>query len=388
MGNSFPTSNSSICVVTSNLEAYSETFIRAHIEHLPGEIHVLSGGNCPTHADGEPLVYDFNLLQRIRFRFGQQSKGLPWNGEAKHFAAIGRFLHEHHVRAVLAEYGPTGVAMMDVCTKAGIPLIVNFHGYDAYKSEVLAHYQQQYPELFASAASVVAVSQDMYRQLQTLGAPEEKLCYNPCGADTSLFVGANPAHADPVFLAVGRFVDKKGPLLTLLAFNQVLAEVPEARLVMIGDGPLLDASRQLARASKITHTVEFRGVQSHSSVIAAMQQARAFVQHSLRPGDGDSEGTPVAVLEASTSGLPVVSTRHGGIPDVVIDGDTGLLVDELDVDGMAQAMIRLVRDPELAARMGQAGRKRIEEHFSMQRSIANLWRIIESAIESRNSAAR
>ena len=81
------------------------------------------------------------------------------------------------------------------------------------------------------------------------------------------------------------------------------------------------------------------------------------------------------------SGLPVIATRHDGIPEVVLEGETGLLVDEGDVDGMARAMIRLAEDPELAARMGAAGRARIEAEFSMDRSIANLWKIIENAIE-------
>ena len=127
--------------------------------------------------------------------------------------------------------------------------------------------------------------------------------------------------------------------------------------------------------------MELLGRCPHSEVGALMQQARAFVQHSVRALSGDSEGTPVAVIEAGASGLPVVATRHAGIPDVIIEGETGFLVDEGDVAGMAAYMIQLARGPALAAGMGQAGRKRIEEHFSMEKSIGNLWKIIESVIE-------
>lgn len=377
-----------VAIVTPSLNAYSETFIRAHIERLPAKVHVLHGGHWPTHADGDPLVRDYQFLERLRFRLQQQMRGLPWNGEAKHHRAVHEFLKEHNIQAVLAEYGPTGVAMMNVCAEANIPLIVHFHGYDAYKRDILAQYQSQYTDLFNIATDVVAVSRDMLDQLRALGVPENKLRYNPYGVDISFFAGATPSQAPPIFLAVGRFVDKKGPLITLMAFQRVLEKVPEARLVMIGDGPLLDASKQFARVTQIMHAVEFHGVQSPPNVMSAMQKARAFVQHSLRPSDGDSEGTPVAVLEASASGLPVVSTRHAGIPDVIIDGETGLLVDELDVEGMAQAMIRLAQDPELATRMGQAGRRRVEEHFSIEQSIANLWHIIESAIEDSRHAPR
>lgn len=370
-----------ICVVSPTLNAYSETFIRAHIERLPGKVYVLSGGSLPSHADGEPLIRDHSAPARGGFLLKRRLMGLPGDWEARRRAAVETFLRRQKIQVVLAEYGQTGVAMMDLCAKAGIPLVVHFHGHDAYKSSVLEENRHTYPALFRRAAAVVAVSQDMVRQLSELGMPAEKLHYNPYGVDTTLFAAADPAQAGPVFLTVGRFVDKKGPLLTLLAFKQALAEVPDARLVMIGDGLLLDASMQVARATDIAHAVEFRGAQSHPDVAAAMQGARAFVQHSIRPGDGDSEGTPVAVLEASGSGLPVLSTRHAGIPDVVIDGETGILVEEGDVDGMAQAMIRLVRDPQLAARLGQAGCKRVGENFSMERSIGNLWGIIELTIE-------
>jgi hypothetical protein len=124
------------------------------------------------------------------------------------------------------------------------------------------------------------------------------------------------------------------------------------------------------------------GVVSHSEVAVTMGQARAFVQHSMRTSYGDSEGTPVAVLEAGASGIPVVATRHAGIKDVVVDGETGLLVDEGDVEGMAECMLRLAEDSALAATLGKAARERISAEFSMDRSISNLWHIVETAIDT------
>lgn len=378
----------SIAVATPSTSAYSETFIRAHIEHLPAEVHVLSGGHLPIYGDGEPLLKAYNLLQRAQFRLTQQRKGLSWDGHEKHLAAIEGFLRQHRIQAVLAEYGPTGAAMMQACERAEVPFVVHFHGFDAYKTTILQEYNVAYSKLFEHAAAIIAVSRDMCRQLNKLGAPEHKLYYNPCGVDTSLFSGTALKAALPVFVAVGRFVDKKGPLLTLLAFRQAIDVVPDARLVVIGEGPLLEAARQLADVLRMSHAVDLRGMQPHEVVIGAMREARVFVQHSLRPSDGDSEGTPVAVLEASASGLPVISTKHAGIPDVVIDGETGILVEERDVEGMAQAMIRLAKDPQLAAQMGQAGRRRIEEHFSMEKSIGNLWKIIETVIQGGGGRAK
>ena len=120
---------------------------------------------------------------------------------------------------------------------------------------------------------------------------------------------------------------------------------------MVGDGPLLQDARQLVNDLQLQGRVRFLGVEIPQEVAALMRQVRVFVQHSLMASDGSEES--VSVMEAQLSALPVVSTRHAGIPDVVIDGGTGLLVEEGDVRGMAEAMERLMADSELAARFGR-----------------------------------
>jgi colanic acid/amylovoran biosynthesis glycosyltransferase len=192
-----------------------------------------------------------------------------------------------------------------------------------------------------------------------------------------------PEHAPATFLAVGRFVEKKAPLLTLAAFASVWRRYPDARLRMIGSGKLLEACRDLACGLGIGEAVEFVGTQPNDVVAAEMMRVRGFVQHSLVAADGNSEGMPVAILEAGASGLPVVSTRHAGIPEVVDDGTTGFLVDERDVEGMAERMERLLAEPALAGELGRSARRRIEEHFSIESSIARLWEIIRTAAGAR-----
>jgi glycosyltransferase involved in cell wall biosynthesis len=268
---------------------------------------------------------------------------------------------------------------MDACDKMNVPLIAHFHGYDAYRQKTLQTFGRRYPELFEIADAIVAVSRDMQAQLIKLGAPADKVHYNSCGVEPSVFKGANPLNNPPTFVAVGRFVDKKAPHLTLLAFQATLEKYPEARLVMIGDGPLWEACRQMTMSLGLSSAVELQGVRSQAEVATVMQQARAFVQHSITTHDGDSEGTPVAVLEAGASGLPVVSTRHAGIKDAVIHQKTGLLVEEGDIHTMAEHMIRLAKDPQLAASLGKAGREWVSSEYSMDKSINRLWSIIEAA---------
>ena len=276
------------------------------------------------------------------------------------------------IGVVLAEYGPTAVAVLPACRAAGVHLAVHFHGYDLSRSDILETHRIGYRALFAEAAAMIVVSASMKRRLEEMAGPSERIFLIPCGVDCELFRAVDAAANPPAFVAVGRFVDKKAPHLTLLAFRQVLEECPESNLVMVGDGPLLPACQELAKALSLEGRVLFTGVLEPPRIVELFGRARAFVQHSVTAPSGDSEGTPVAVLEAGASALPVIATRHAGIPDVVLDGETGLLCDEFDVAGMAAHMIRLVKEPELAARLGRAARERVTANFSAEKTGAQL----------------
>ncbi len=365
-----------VCVITPNRDAYSETFIHAHTQRIPGNLRVLYGISPICKEDGHPLV---SKHPAARLFAAVTRRVLREPGDYAQRRALTRFLVTNRINAVLAEYGPTGVAVLDACSRARVPLVVHFHGFDAYHRSTLETYGQAYPRLFESAAAIIAVSRDMERALVSLGALRERLFYNPYGVDTSFFTGGDPAAAGPVFVAVGRFVEKKAPHLVVLAFAEVRKACPDARLIMVGDGPLWGVTRHLARALEVADAIEFLGPRPHSEVAAIMRQARAFVQHSVVASDGDTEGTPVAILEAGATGLPVVATRHGGIPDVVLSGKTGFLVDEEDVRTMAEDMILLAKDPLLADRLGCAARMRIASEYSMEKGIRGLLHLLEAA---------
>jgi glycosyltransferase involved in cell wall biosynthesis len=363
-------------VISPSKNAYSETFIQAHKKRLPAEIKTLYGGFFPAFTeDDRPLFPLYPQVSSIlRKVFGIDPKGFQ-------NMALRRYFRKEKVEAVLAEYGPTGVSVMEACQTEGIPLIVHFHGQDAYDRQLLKRYGSEYQRLFSAAVAVIAVSHDMEQQLLSLGAPQDKLFYNPYGVDTFLFSGANPASAPPTFIAVGRFVDKKAPHLTLLAFKEVVKICTEARLIMIGDGPLWETCKLLAKALGITESVEFLGPQPQAEVAIAMREARAFVQHSIHTTYGDSEGTPVAVLEAGAIGLPVIATRHGGIVDAVADGETGFLVDEGNIEQMAKYMLKIAQNPETAALLGKQAREYICTKFAIEKSLDQLSIIIETAIK-------
>src|SRR6266850_2559879 len=318
--------NSCICIVAPYLPALSETFIRGHIERLPAKVTLVHSWP-PSVGHNPVLSWPMRIGYKVRRRLSRD--GASNETTAAYIAAFRRA----GAVAVLAEYGTTGVATMDACRELDIPLIVHFHGYDASVRAVLDEHRETYPLMFHQAVAIIAVSRAMERKLISIGAPPERVHYNPYGINCDDFSGADPSSAPPVFLAVGRFVDKKAPQLTLKAFARMHRSVPEAHLRMIGDGPLLDKCRELAVELNVQDVVTFLGAQSPAAVQAEMRSARCFVQHSMEAANGDCEGTPVGILEAGASGLPVVSTRHAGIPDVVIEGETGFLSAEKDVSG-------------------------------------------------------
>lgn len=359
--------------------ATSETFIRAHRELLPFTVIPLYRWRFPFQTGGRRWVAVLPgvirlLAERLRLP-GLASWAERWGQQQ-----VARWLQHSKALAVLAEYGPLGAAIAPACRLAGIPLVVIFHGFDAYQRDTIERFRSPYTEIFATAQALVVVSEPMRQQLIQLGAPAERIHVNPCGVDPTRFWGADPAAAPPHFLAIGRFVGKKGPLLTIEAFAQAHQVEPRIRLTMIGIGPLLADCQKRAAELGLEDVISFAGACSHASVQGHLRQVRAVVQHSLRCPSGDQEGTPVALIEAQMAGLPVVSTQHAGIPCVVIDGRTGFLVPESDISGMAEAMIRLARDPQLAAEMGAAGRAHALEHHTMNRHINALAATIRAAI--------
>jgi len=368
-----------LCVLSPRKDVYSQTFVRAHKERLPATIKSLYIPDYESFATDDGLLLKPVMVGRLKRAILKRVMNL--NRSDLEQQAVQQFLERNKVDVVLAEFGPAATLILDACKRIEIPLIAHFHGYDAYRRTELQRFGARYTELFQYASAIIAVSRDMQDQLIRLGAPETKLHYNPYGVDPSLFYGSDPQNSPPTFVAVGRFVNIKAPYLTLLAFKETVAEVPEAHLVMIGDGPLWNACYQMSKSFGISNSVEFQGVRSPSEVAAIMRKARAFVQHSVKAHDGDSEGTPVAILEAGASGLPVVSTRHAGISEAVIHMKTGLLVDEGDIDGMAQHMIHLAKDNALAGSLGKAATARILAEYSMDKSINNLWGIIESVLK-------
>lgn len=369
-----------MCIASKLDRNRAETFIRTHMELLPFDVRVLSGVP-PIHDERDGCVLQKSFKQRLLDRFSRPSE------HEQTVAAQVEYLRRSGIELVLAEYGTVGAEMAEPCRRAGVPLVVHFHGNDAHNHQTRNEWREPYAAMFQYAAALVAVSGDMRRQLESLGAPAHKIALIPYWVDPERFCDASPAAAPPHLLAVGRFVEKKAPHLTVLAFERVARLVPEARLVMIGSGPLWGACRHLATVLGVSDRIDFLGPQPPAEVAAWMRKVRGFAQHSVIASDGDCEGTPVAILEAAASGLPVVATRHTGIKEAVLDAQTGLLVDELDVDGMAEAMRKILEAPDLAGELGAAARLHVAARYGREQTLDRLGQLLTQVVEDKLPAS-
>ena len=175
---------------------------------------------------------------------------------------------------------------------------------------------------------------------------------------------------------MGRFANKKAPYLTIMAFDLVVKVHPDAELIVAGDGPLIDTCINLSKQFKIDNHIKFVGIVDGEKAMQLMEDSICFVQHSITAQNGDMEGTPVAILEACAAGLPVVSTRHAGISDVIIHGETGYLCEEGDIQAMSKYMSELASDFDKAKQMGENARTFVIANYSLDRHI----KILENAL--------
>ncbi|MCG9973020.1 glycosyltransferase [Christiangramia crocea] len=365
--------NIALCSPSKN--TYSETFIQAHKVFLKGNIHYYYHGELPTKLEGG-LVINSRKSRIVDIFKGH----LRLNKYSLAEQALITSFKLKKIDLVFAEYGPTGTRMLPVCKALNLPLIVHFHGVDASRNEVLEN-NANYSELFEYASYVIAVSKQMYSKLLKLGCPQEKLVYNVYGPRDGFFE-VSPNFKKPQFISIGRFVDKKAPYYLIISFRKVLEKHPDGMLIMAGKGNLLNACKNLVSYYNLEKNIHFPGVISADEFRGYLRDSRALLQHSIKAEDGDSEGTPLAVLEASAAGLPVISTNHAGIPDVIIDGKTGFLVEEHDVDGMALKIISLIENIEQAQHMGQSGKKNIRENFTLERHITKLNELVKTTLEN------
>jgi colanic acid/amylovoran biosynthesis glycosyltransferase len=259
-----------------------------------------------------------------------------------------------------AHFASGGRSALPLARALRVPLLVTLYGADV---TVRGSKAGIYTQLGEQASLFLCVSKFIRDRALEAGFPAEKLLVHYLGIDRDLFSSASSPQVPQGVLFVGRLVEKKGCEYLLRAMQLVQQADPQCELTVIGDGPLRASLEALAQALKIR--CHFRGMQPSTVIRAALQQAYIFCAPSVTAANGDSEGLGVVFAEAQAMGVPIVSTRHGGIPEIVLDQVTGLLAPERDPQALAEALGLLLANRDLWHRLHQSGPERVERHFNL-----------------------
>jgi colanic acid/amylovoran biosynthesis glycosyltransferase len=390
-----------LAIATRTEVTYSETFIRGQIKALKPTLVISGrpvadmttpGGRFGVGQYAASALISAGQLCRSAWRPSFSRESLKGALACLQSRIVETRLQRHKIEVMLTNFGPCAAWLCDASRRARVPLIAHFHGYDAHGTVELEYYRDKYQALGKQAAAIIAVSNVMRKALIGLGMPEEKIEVIRCGVNLDVFTFKQGRESAPRFLSVGRFTEKKAPYLSVLAFSEVVKRIPQAKLVMIGDGLFDETVRNIAVATCPVGSVEVIGRADSAQVVAEMHKSTALLQHSVTPcfgrAAGDREGTPVVVLEAMACGLPVVGSRHAGIGEVVEHGKSGFLVEERDVAGFASAMLELAENPRLVEMMGLHGRLLAEANHSSRLYYRKLSEVIDAVAQHRAASSK
>lgn len=352
-----------ILIFKETLLPLSETFILAQTSSLSSfEPHFIGLEAVP---GGLRLPHDPLLLSSETSRLASLRAKLY---RRLHWAT--RF-HEgaRSLRPVLihAHFASGGLTALTLARALGIPLVVTLHGNDITCDE---QPPRSYKPLIAHTALFLCVSDYIRRRALACGIPQEKLAMHYIGIDRSIFSSTVPLDRRRGVLFIGRLVEKKGCEYLIRAMANVQKLHRDASLTIVGDGPLRVPLECLAVSLGVD--AQFSGFQIPGVIRSLLSETRVLCAPSVTAANGDSEGLPTVLAEAQAMGVPVVSTFHSGIPELVVSGETGTLVPERDEESLATALSELLADPLLWNRFHEAAPRRIAAHFDLHRQTALL----------------
>ncbi len=271
------------------------------------------------------------------------------------------------VRAVVAHLGKNAFRALALGAVADVPVLAIFHGEDANLEVRDPAYRELFERWYASPGAVaLGVADHLTRKVVAAGFPAERAHTLHLAVDLAAYRPRGPHEGrGPLRLALsGRLMEVKGHATAFEALAAVRKELPGSSLHLFGRGPLEASLRELARSSGLADAVHFHGAVPVEVLRAELAATDVLLQPSEQDDDGRVEGVPNSILEAMALGLPVVATRHGGIPEAVVDGETGRLVPEHAPESLARAVLELA-DPALRERFGRAGRAKVEAEFGL-----------------------
>ncbi|MDZ4063255.1 MAG: glycosyltransferase [Coriobacteriia bacterium] len=353
-------------------ETFIYTLIRSQVRYDPVVVCQSTTdprlGHLPSvtqlHASGHGALLGIRALKALTWPFPQleERRRQAYNRRAAAWPQprMVQLLRALAPAVVHAHFLTDVEDVLSAACEVGVPLVVNAYGVDvaAYPRNPLARARVQ--STFADVDCVVALTTDMRDDLLALGCPESKIRIAAQGVPTSNVVAAE--HHGLVVLAAARFLEKKGMTYLIEAARRIASLRDDVVFEIVGEGPLAD--ELVSQAGELAGVrIRFLGGMDYEAFRQHLAEVDLVAVPSVTALNGDKEGLPTVILDAMAAGLPVVGTRHAGIPDALIDGETGLLVEERDVDGLLVALQKLLDDADLRRWMGSCGRARFDELF-------------------------
>jgi colanic acid/amylovoran biosynthesis glycosyltransferase len=285
---------------------------------------------------------------------------------------------QHAPDVIIANFGPTGLSAVRL-KDAYFPtakVVVVFHGNDVsgYVQKFgWANYQRM-----AGGVDLAVCVNARWAELLRSETSMTNIAVHHLGVDCNAIKPRTEHRQNKgEVLFVGRMAEKKGFDHLVKAIAALNRNGMDLRVHAVGDGPMLAAYQAMVRGLDLEPVFVFHGPQPHEVVLSMMQQADVFVAPSVTGSDGDQEGIPVVLMEAMASGIPVISTRHSGIPELVVDGQSGLLVGERDDGALADAISKILLNPALGEELAGAARSRVQDHFNAATQNAQFFRLVQ-----------
>jgi colanic acid/amylovoran biosynthesis glycosyltransferase len=320
-----------------------------------------------------------NLLRHGWMKFVQREPALIYRGEYQRLVEI---LARRRADMMHIYFGHAGVHLLPFVRAWDKPCIVSFHGMDVARNPQVVNYAAKLRQLFRAVPVVLARSQSLARRLITFGCPPEKIRLNRTGiplADFPFREREFPADGNWRILQACRLIDKKGVASAIGAFAIFARKFPNAEFLIAGKGPLQEDLEALALQLGVAGKIRFVGFLGQRALRDFYARGHIFIHPSETPPDENQEGVPNSVLEAMATGLPVIATRHGGIPEAVTHEVNGYLSGERDIESLGQSMIALAKSPDDYRRMSEMARSAVAQQFDQELTV----RALEDAYEER-----
>jgi glycosyltransferase involved in cell wall biosynthesis len=353
----------------------SEPFITAQASQLADFKPIFLGRNN--------YGYGSAGIKQIALEDVSAPRSIPiiWNAVTRDPTCFLRLLGANQVSLIHAHFGPDAVYALPLARRLGIPLVTTFHGFDASVSDAnliksgspyLINYVLFRRQLARQGSLFLCISNHIEGRVLDLGFPPEKTKCHYIGVDVAAIQPTDELTGTKTILHVARLVEKKGTQYLIKAFALLRPKHSDIELTIIGDGPLLPSLKTLVASCGMNGIVKFMSAQPHGFVLESLKKSAFLVLPSVTARSGDVEGLGLVLLEAAATGIPVIGTRNGGIPEAVIDGETGILVPERDVAALTAAMDRLLSNEAERRSMGAAARALVVRKFNIRTQTALL----------------